>query len=99
MIISIEPSTRPKKRFMAKYQYEHGGIRYYHFGQPNANTYIDGASDQTRINYWRRHLANPLERQKIENLIISPAVLSAYVLWGNSRNMDTNVAMLNKIMK
>jgi hypothetical protein len=99
MIISLDDSPRQGKRFRVIWQYEHGGTKAFDFGQPGANTYIDGASDQTKMNYWRRHMANTRERYLIENLIPSPSVFSAYILWGNSRNMMQNLEVLNQIME
>jgi|688.fasta_scaffold2257486_1 hypothetical protein len=100
MIISIDDSPRKGKRFRVIWQYEHGGTKAFDFGQsPRGNTYIDGATDETRMNYWRRHMANEKERFNIENLIPSPSLFSAYLLWGNSRNIHENIKELNKIMR
>jgi len=96
MIESIEKSERAGKRYKAIYQDANGKSRTIHFGSEGANTYIDGASDKTRENYLKRHLANARERYLIENNIMSPALLSAKLLWGETRNLITNLARLNR---
>jgi len=35
-----------------------------------------------RANYWKRHLANRTEDERITNLVPSPALFSAMLLWG-----------------
>lgn len=95
MILSISKSDRAGKRYKAEYEVG-GKKRVLHFGSEGANTYIDGASDKTRENYLKRHLANARERYLIENNVISPALLSAKLLWGESRNLITNLARLNR---
>lgn len=98
MILSIEKSTRTGKRFMAKYK-DGDKEKVVHFGSEGATTYLDGASDITRENYLKRHLANKTEKYNITNLIISPSLLSAKLLWGATRSLETNLKALNKLLK
>ena len=49
-------------------------------------------------NYWRRHLANPIERQRIEDLELSPALLSAYILWYGP-SIKRNMEVLNDLLR
>jgi hypothetical protein len=77
-----------------------GTQKAFDFGQdPPGNTYIDGATDQTRENYMKRHLANKSDRMKIENFIPSPATFSFYILWGETRSIPKNIKILNKLME
>lgn len=99
MIISIADSPRKGKRFRAIYRRENGKETAYDFGYKGGYTYIDGATDKTRENYWARHLANATERRLIKDVIISPATLSAYLLWGASRDIDKNLDILNFMMR
>ena len=73
----------------------------YDFGFKEGSTYIDHKDKQKRENYIKRHLANPIEKKLIENLVPSPALLSAYLLWsyGNVRNtsIQENINQLNKL--
>lgn len=98
MISSISPSPRKGKRFRVIYTDKNGEEKAYNFGQPDANTYVDGASEETRNNYWKRHMGNPREKKLIENLTPSPAVFAGYILWGNSRNIQTNIKNLNRLL-
>jgi hypothetical protein len=84
-------SDKPSKRFVAIYN----GKKIY-FGQPNAFTYLDGASDKARDNYRARHLANKTEKQRIENLIPSAALFSYYLIWGEHRTIEENIKDLSK---
>ena len=98
MILSIEDSPRKGKRFRVIYKYDNGTEKAFDFGSPGANTYIDGATDKTRENYMKRHLANANERMKIENFIPSPATFSFYITWGETRSVSQNVKILNQLM-
>ena len=91
--MELYKSDKPTKRFLAIYD----GKKYY-FGQPNAYTFIDGADENVRENYWKRHYANPTEKYRIDNLIPSPALFSAYILW-NTDDIYKNVRILNKLLK
>jgi hypothetical protein len=78
-------SDKPKKRFYALVE----GKRIY-FGEPGGFTYIDGASDAARAAYRKRHYANKTEKYRIDNDILSPALLSWHLLWGESRDICEN---------
>jgi hypothetical protein len=99
MILSIGDSPRKGKRFRVIYKYENGVEKAFDFSVPNANTYIDGASEKTRDAYRRRHLSNPNERMKIENFIPSPALFSFWITWGETRSISKNVKILNGLME
>ena len=103
MILSITPSKLKTKRLTAQVRYSDGKERTIHFGYKSGGktgyTWIDGASEAVRAAYWARHLGNPVEKRLIENLVISPATLAAYILWGKYRNIQSNMEELNRIMK
>jgi len=90
-IISIEPSPRQNKRFRAVF--EDG--KKINFGLKDGQTYIDHKDAAKRNAYWRRHIGNIKERELIQNMIPSPSVLSAFILW-NKENMDDSVRDLNR---
>ena len=47
----------------------------YHFGQKGSQTYAEGASNEKRLNYIKRH-------KVLEDFTkVGPASLSRYVLW------------------
>ena len=44
------------------------------------------------------HLANKIENKLINDLIPSPALFSAFLLWGPSKNLEENIKQLNNLM-
>jgi len=90
-IVKLEPSPLKTKRF--RVHLDTG--EYFDFGLKGAKTYLDGVDDKTRENYLKRHLTNPLEKNLITNLKPSPALFSAYLIWGKSRNIYENIKYLN----
>lgn len=85
-------SDNPTKRFVAIYN-----NKKYYFGSPTGYTYIDGASDVVKENYVARHMANETERYRIQNRIMSPALLSMMLLW-NTPDIRKNIRILNKML-
>lgn len=71
----------------------------YDFGLLNAETYIDHGDKEKRLNYWARHLGNPVEEYRIKKLIPSPSLFSAYLLWGETTNLKQNIKILNKLFQ
>ena len=55
--------------------------KHYDFGLKGSKTYLDHQNSYLKDNYHKRHLANEKERYLIENRIMSPALLSFYILW------------------
>jgi hypothetical protein len=98
MIIDVSPSLHFGKRYVATVVMENA-VKKFHFGQEGAFTYIDGAPEYVKDAYWARHMGNPREKYLINNLIMSPALLSAYLLWGDSRDLATNIRHLNRLLK
>ena len=91
--MEIFASHKPNKRCLAVYN-----NKKYYFGSPTGFTFIDGASEKTRENYRKRHYANAAERHRIYNLIMSPALLSWYLLW-NTPDLHANIRILNKLLE
>ena len=86
-------SDKSNKRFVAVYK-----NKKYYFGSPTGFTFIDGASEKMRDNYRKRHYANAVEKHRIDNLIVSPALLSFYVLW-NTPDIKENIEILNALLE
>ena len=95
MLISLISSTKPNKRFKAVFD---DGMEI-DFGLKGGKTYIDHKDKTRRFNYWIRHYAIPEEKKLIKNLIPSPALLSAMLLWGNSTDLDKNIDYLNQLFR
>jgi len=81
----IKPSTRKDKRFMAEI-----GDKTIHFGAKNGQTYVDHKDKIKRENYLKRHKVNE-DWSKI-----NAGSLSAIILWGNSTNINDNIADYKK---
>lgn len=94
MITKLVKSTKKGKKFRAILS----DGKEIDFGSDVSNTYTEGASKQKRDNYFKRHLANPVEKSHVENLIMSPALLSAYILW-NTTDIDKNIKILNEKLR
>lgn len=94
-IVSVEESPLKNKRLRA--QLNTG--QYIDFGLKTGSTFIDHYDISKRFNYWARHTANNRERELLERLIPSPALLSLVLLWGPYTNIDGNIEYLNRLWK
>jgi hypothetical protein len=92
MIVSIQESPLKNKRF--RVTMDDG--KTYDFGLKWGETYIDHKDKKKRLNYWARHCANDSERRLIDNLVPSPALFSAYLLWGDTPDIQQNIRSLNR---
>ena len=90
-IIKIEESPKEFKRF--RVTLDDG--KHYDFGLKGGNTYIDHHDKIKRQNYLIRHMANETEKRKILNLIPSPSLFSALLLWGEYTSLEKNIHFLN----
>jgi hypothetical protein len=101
MIVEHGKSSKSNKRFYVKL--DNGAIFDYGYRNTEtgktAKTYIDGATEKQRTNYWKRHIGNKRERYLIENLIPSPALFSAVLLWGPSSDFYKNIDLLDELLK
>jgi hypothetical protein len=73
--------------------------QYIDFGLKDSKTYIDHKNIELRENYRKRHLGNKIENHLIKNLILSPSLLSYYILWGPHTNINDNIKYLNNLLK
>ena len=76
----IQPSKRQNKRYMAIFK--NGTIT--HFGQKGSKTFIDHGDEVKRKLYIARHATEDWSNP------YTPATLSRYLTWGNSKNLDAN---------
>ena len=90
-IINIIPSKKKNKRYSAILS----DNTIIDFGDKNGDTYIDHNDKNKRLNYIKRHYANHKEQYLIDNLIISPSLLSMYILWGKYTDIYKNMNYLN----
>jgi hypothetical protein len=94
-IIEIINSPRKGKRYRAVFD----DAETIDFGldNPQYGTYIDHGDKKKRFAYWARHIKGRGERELIDNLTRSPALLSMALLWGHSTDLKTNVKYLNDL--
>ena len=74
-----------------KYRAIINDVTHYDFGQKGSKTYLDHQNKYLRDNYHKRHLGNEKEKYLIENRIMSPALLSFYILWGGYTDIDNGI--------
>lgn len=72
--------------------------KYIHFGDKNGDTFLDHKDENKRINYFNRHYNNKREKKYIDNLIMSPSILSLFLLWGPNKDIISNIILLNNIL-
>jgi hypothetical protein len=95
IVVDIEPSNKKYKRFCLTMN----DGKKFDFGLKDGSTYIDHEDKIKRKNYWSRHLANSTENKRINNLVPSASLFSAYLLWGPYTDLEKNVANLNNLWK
>jgi len=92
-ILDLISSPKSYKRFRIKIS-DGGEVKTYDFGLVGGASYIDHQDTKKRAAYWARHCGNPKEKQLINNLIPSPALFSARLLWGSSTDLCDNLVEL-----
>ena len=80
--ISLEKSNKPDKKLVIKFSDPTLTI---HFGSKNSSTYLDHHDKHKRSNYLKRHMVNENWDQ------VNAGSLSAYLLWGDSTDLNTNL--------
>jgi hypothetical protein len=95
-ILEVINSPRQNKRFRVMINQD-GKVKHYDFGLDTGSTYIDHTDNAKRDAYRKRHYANKKEKELIDNLIPSPALFSAALLWGDSEDITENIVALQKL--
>ena len=85
-LINITKSKAKGKKYTATFKPD----KKIHFGATGYDDYTIGATKQQRDNYRARHDKDPINNPK------TPASLSYYVLWGDSKNINTNIKEYKK---
>lgn len=83
--IELNISNRSLKKYVFIYK-DGDKIKKIHFGSKNSKTYLDHHDKTKRENYLKRHKAG---EENWNN--INPASLSAFILWGDSTDLETNL--------
>jgi hypothetical protein len=95
-IISISESPKKTKRFrvyLSDNTHYDFGLKHFKDG-----TYIDHGDKKKRLNWWNRHYGNAREKELIDTMTMSPALLSGYILWGDSTDIYENINYLNEFL-
>jgi len=92
MIVDIVPSVKKNK----KYTVIMDSGKEYSFGYDGSQTYLDHKDKKKRENYWKRHYLGT-EKILIDNLVPSPSLFSAVLLWGKYTNLEDNIKYLNSL--
>ena len=79
-LIKFSRSERKGKKYMMVFE-----DRTIHFGSDVSQTYTEGASEEKKKNYIKRH------RVMEDWNSINAGSASRFILWGKSRNVETNL--------
>jgi len=91
-LLDILPSPSPTKRYMATFELDNGKLKRVKFGDPNMESYIIHGDKDRRKRYRQRHLWDLRTNDPTK-----PGYLSFFILWGNSKSMNKNIATYKRI--
>ena len=82
ILIHFGKSSRKGKKNVMVFR---NPTRTIHFGSDVSQTYTEGASEEKRTNYIKRHRVNE------DWDTINAGSASRFILWGKSRNVESNL--------
>ena len=85
-LVSITPSDKPDKKYVAKFQTDSGRSKSVHFGAAGMDDYTKTKDKEQRERYRTRHA-----KDLTTNDPTKAGYLSYYILWGDSTNLQTNI--------
>jgi hypothetical protein len=98
-ILDINYSKKKDKRFNIQIlDKDKNKILKFDFGLLSGDTYIDHKDKTKKLNYYKRHYNNKLEKNLIDNLILSPSLYSLFILWGKYTSIKDNIKHLEYII-
>jgi len=71
---------------------------YYDIGSKRVKTYIDGASEEEKKEYWNKQLNNYTTNLFLSSFIPSHVLFTCYLLWGKHRSIHENKQWLNGLL-
>jgi hypothetical protein len=83
--IKLDKSNRPLKKYVFIYK-DNDKIKKIHFGSKYSSSYLDHHDKVKRANYLKRHRALGEDWNNI-----NAGSLSAFLLWGDSTDLKTNL--------
>lgn len=90
--VEKSPAIDNKHKFYAIFYDEKGKTKTVKFGTKKGFTYVDGAGPEIRDQYRARHKADV----KDNNDPMSKGNLSWFITWGESQDVDENIAAYRK---
>ena len=78
-LLTIKPSTKPEKKYMAVFETDKGTTKTTHFGSAGMSDYTKHHDEERKERYLARHKAN-----ENWNDPTSAGALSRYVLWNKT---------------
>ena len=88
-LVSVKKSTAKNKKFTATFS-DNGREKKVHFGHSDFLDYTKGATDQQRKSYRARHSSGATAKPDSAN------ALSYWLLWGESKNLASNIKAFKK---
>jgi hypothetical protein len=86
-LLSIKPSTKPEKKYMAEFQTDTNRTKTIHFGSKGMDDYTKTHDKEQRARYLKRH-----EKNESWNKPDTAGSLSKNILWGSSTSIRENIA-------
>ncbi len=91
MKMTVKPSSKSGKKYMAIFEKKNGRTKTTHFGQSGAPDYTLTGDKDARSRYRIRH------RKDLQtNDPTRAGYLSYYILWGNSTSLRKNISTYKK---
>jgi hypothetical protein len=90
--MKIIKATDKNKKWMAVFDYEDGKQKKVQFGSAGMDDYTITGDKKQRERYRKRH-----EKDLKTEDSTKPGYLSYYILWGNSKNIKTNINNYKKM--
>jgi hypothetical protein len=90
-LLSVEPSGNPKKKWSALFLVD-DKLKLVDFGLANADDYTLTHDKAQRDRYRKRH-----QKDLKTNDVTRPGYLSYFLLWGDSTDINKNIAAYRKL--
>ena len=87
-LLSIKPSTKPEKKYMATFETDSGRTKTTHFGSKGMDDYTKTHDKEQRARYLKRH-----EKNESWNKPDTAGSLSKNILWGSTTSIKENIAI------
>jgi len=86
-LLSVKPSTNPKKKYMAEFKKDDGRTKTTHFGAAGMDDYTKTHDKEQRDRYRSRH-----QKDLSTGDPTRAGFLSYWILWGDSTSMHSNIS-------